>query len=34
VLCVRAEMKDMLAAYDFSHITVEIEFGEDDCAMA
>jgi hypothetical protein len=24
----------MLAAYDFSHITVEIEFGEDDCAMA
>ena len=33
VLCVRAEIKDMLAAYDFSHITVEIEFGEDDCAM-
>ena len=33
VLCVRAEIKDMLAAYDFSHITVEIEFGDDDCAM-
>lgn len=34
VLCVRTEIKDMLATYDFSHITVEIEFGDDDCAMA
>lgn len=34
VLCVRADIKETLAAYDFSHITVEIEFGDDDCAMA
>jgi cobalt-zinc-cadmium efflux system protein len=34
VLCVRTEIKDVLATYDFSHITVEIEFGDDDCAMA
>ncbi|MGD2158791.1 MAG: cation diffusion facilitator family transporter [Anaerolineales bacterium] len=34
VLCVREDIKKMLTAYDFSHMTVEIEFGDDDCGMA
>lgn len=34
VLCVREDIKNMLSGYDFSHMTVEIEFGDDDCGMA
>lgn len=31
---VKDAIKRVLAEYEFSHITLEIEFGDDDCAMA
>ncbi len=31
---VKDAVKNVLAEYEFSHITLEIEFGDDDCAMA
>lgn len=31
---VKDAIKRVLVAYEFSHITLEIEFGDDDCAMA
>lgn len=32
--CVKNEIKEVLRNYEFSHITIEIEYGDDDCAMA
>jgi len=34
VRCVKDDIKDTLRRYEFSHITLEIEYGDDDCAMA
>ncbi len=34
VRCVKDDIKDVLRGYDFSHVTLEIEYGEDDCAMS
>ena len=34
VVCIRREIQGVLREMDFSHTTVEIEFGEDDCGMA
>ncbi|MEA3440769.1 MAG: cation diffusion facilitator family transporter, partial [Chloroflexota bacterium] len=34
VRCLKDDIKGILRSYDFSHITLEIEFGEGDCAMA
>lgn len=31
---VKDAIKRVLEVYEFSHITLEIEYGEDDCAMA
>jgi cobalt-zinc-cadmium efflux system protein len=31
---VKDAIKEVLGAYEFSHITLEIEYGDDDCAMA
>lgn len=31
---VKDAIKDVLAEHEFSHITLEIEYGDDDCAMA
>jgi cobalt-zinc-cadmium efflux system protein len=33
VVCIRREIQDVLREMAFSHTTVEIEFGEDDCGM-
>jgi len=34
ILCVKEDIKNLLKPYELSHITVEIEYGERDCAMA
>ena len=34
VRCVKDDIKEALRRYEFSHITLEIEYGDDDCAMA
>jgi cobalt-zinc-cadmium efflux system protein len=34
VLCLRDDIRDLLKFYEFSHLTVEIEFGDKDCGMA
>jgi cobalt-zinc-cadmium efflux system protein len=34
VLCIKADIRNILRNYDFSHITVEIEYGDSDCMMA
>lgn len=34
ILCVKEDIKNLLKPYRLSHITVEIEYGERDCAMA
>lgn len=34
ILCVKEDIKNLLKPYQLSHITVEIEYGERDCAMA
>jgi cobalt-zinc-cadmium efflux system protein len=34
ILCVKEDVKNLLRKYEFSHLTVEIEYGEADCAMA
>lgn len=33
ILCVKEDIKQLLKPYELSHITVEIEYGERDCAM-
>jgi cobalt-zinc-cadmium efflux system protein len=33
ILCLRRELQGLLSSLDFSHSTVEIEFGESDCGM-
>jgi cobalt-zinc-cadmium efflux system protein len=33
ILCVKEDVKNLLRKYEFSHLTVEIEYGEADCAM-
>lgn len=33
-LCVKEDIRDMLEDLDFSHVTVDIEYGEADCVMA
>ena len=33
ILCVKEDIKNLLKPYQLSHITVEIEYGERDCAM-
>ena len=33
IVCIRASIQDVLRELAFSHTTVEIEFGEDDCGM-
>ena len=33
ILCVKEDIKKLLRPYELSHITVEIEYGEQDCAM-
>jgi cobalt-zinc-cadmium efflux system protein len=34
VRCVKDDIKDILRSYDFTHVTLEIEYGEDDCVMS
>ena len=34
VMCIKADIRNVLRDYDFSHITVEIEYGDSDCMMA
>jgi cobalt-zinc-cadmium efflux system protein len=34
VRCVKDDIKVVLRSHDFSHITLEIEYGEDDCVMS
>jgi Co/Zn/Cd efflux system component len=34
VLCVKADIKRLLKKHGLSHLTIEIEYGEADCAMA
>jgi cobalt-zinc-cadmium efflux system protein len=34
VMCVKTDIRNVLCEYDFSHITVEIEYGDSDCMMA
>ena len=34
VRCVKDDIKEALRRYEFTHITLEIEYGDDDCAMS
>jgi cobalt-zinc-cadmium efflux system protein len=34
ILCLRRELQGLLTALNFSHSTIEIEFGDGDCGMA
>jgi cobalt-zinc-cadmium efflux system protein len=34
IVCVRRELQNILSDLDFSHSTIEIEFGDGDCGMA
>ncbi|MBU1662579.1 MAG: cation diffusion facilitator family transporter [Chloroflexi bacterium] len=33
ILCIKGEVREVLRDHDFTHITVEIEYGDGDCAM-
>ena len=34
IVCVRSDLQSLLSSLDFSHSTIEIEFGDGDCGMA
>lgn len=34
VLCVKEDIRSLVREYDFSHITIDIEYGDADCMMA
>ena len=34
VLCIKEDIRNLVREYDFSHITIDIEYGDADCMMA